>query len=128
MLFNWVKKTNRLKKGSFLKRQTRGTSSDNEWIRMIPSGNEWFNKWQRMTTSDNDWQRVVQWMTMNGTTSDNEWQQMATSDNDWQRVAKSGTKNKNGTIYFKEWMIVFLSVTEIATRLRGRMADITMVK
>ena len=56
---------------------------------------------------------------MNGTTSGNEWQQMTTSDNDWQRVTKSGAKNKSGTIYFKEWMIVFLSITKIATRLRG---------
>ena len=51
-------------KGSFIKRQTSGTSSENEW----------YNEWQRVTTSgkicDNEWQRVA----MSGTTNDNEWQ------------------------------------------------------
>ena len=42
---------------SFIKRQTSGTSSDNEWQRMTKSG----NKWQEMKTSDNEWQRVTIW-------------------------------------------------------------------
>ena len=51
--------------GSFIKSQTSGTSSDNEW----------YNEWQRMTTS--------------GTTSDNEWY------NEWQRMTTSGTTSDN---------------------------------
>ena len=50
---------------SFIKRQTRGTSSDNEWQRMTTSGttndNEWYNQWQRVTANDNKWQ----WATAN---------------------------------------------------------------
>ena len=46
-----------------------------------------------MTTSDNESQRVVQRVTMSGTTSDNEWQRVTTSgttnDNEWQRVTIS---------------------------------------
>ena len=42
------------------------------------------------TTSDNEWQRVVQRVT----TNDNEWQQMvqrvAKNENEWQRVTKNG--------------------------------------
>ena len=48
--------------GSFIKRQTSGTSSDNEWYewqRMTTSNNEWYNEPQRMTTSDNEWQRMT---------------------------------------------------------------------
>ena len=60
---------------SFIKRQTIGTSSDNEWY------NEWQRVVQRVTTNDNEWQRV--------TTNDNEWQQMTTSDKEWQRVTNS---------------------------------------
>ena len=44
---------------------------------------------------------------------------MTTSDNELQPVTKSGTKNKNGTVYFKEWMIAILSITKIDTLLRG---------
>ena len=55
-----------IKRRSFIKRQTSGTSSDNEW------------------------QRVVQWVTTSGTVSDNEWKRVTTSgttrDNEWQRV------------------------------------------
>ena len=43
------------------KKQTSGTSSDNEWQRMTTSDtcgttsdNEWCIKWQRVTTSDNE--------------------------------------------------------------------------
>ena len=96
---------------SLIKRQTSGTSSDNEWKRVVQqmttsenewqrvvqqvttsgtmSNNEWYNEWQRMTTNGIKWQRVVQWMI----TSDNEWQrevqQVTTNDNDWQRVTIS---------------------------------------
>ena len=55
------------KNKSFIKRQTSGTSSDNEWQRVV----------QRVTTHDNEWQRVVQRMT----TSDNEWQRVTISAN-----------------------------------------------
>ena len=75
-----------------MKRQTRGSSSDNEWQRMTTSNNEWYNKWQRViqpvttngTTSDNEWQRVVQRVTM----KDKEWQQMTMSDSEWQKVVQ----------------------------------------
>ena len=71
--------------GSFIKRQTSGTTSDNEWQRVTTSGttsdNEWYNEWQRMTTSDNEWQRVVQRVT--------------TNDNEWQRVVQWVTTNDN---------------------------------
>ena len=36
--------------GSFIKSQTSGISSDNEWQRMTTSDNEWYNQWQRVTT------------------------------------------------------------------------------
>ena len=58
-------------KGSFIKRLTSGTLSDNEW----------YNEWQRMATSDNEWQRAVQRVTTSGTTSDYEWQRVTISAN-----------------------------------------------
>ena len=75
------------------KKQTSGTSSDNEWQRVVQRVTTNDNEWQRMTTSgttsDNEWQRV----TTSGTTSDNEWQRVTTSDkewyNEWQRVTIS---------------------------------------
>ena len=78
-------------KRSFIKIQTSGTSSDNEW----------YNEWQRMTTSDNEWQRVVQRVTTSGTVSGNEWQRVTTSDNEWQSVTTSD----------KEWQRVVPRVT-----------------
>ena len=39
----------KLFEGSFIKRQTSDTSSDNEW----------YVEWQRMTKSDNEWPWVV---------------------------------------------------------------------
>ena len=71
--------------GSFIKRQTSGTSSDNEWQRVVQqvatmttsgttSDNEWYNKWY------NEWQQVVQRVVQRVTTNGNEWQQMTTSD------------------------------------------------
>ena len=61
---------------SFAKRQTRGTSSDNEWQRMTTSGTMSDNEWQRVISNDNEWynewQRVTQQMAM----SDTEWQKM----------------------------------------------------
>ena len=56
-----------LNQRSFIKRQTSGTSSDNEW--------------QRMATNDNKWQRV----TTVCTTNDKEWQWMAISDSEWEQ-------------------------------------------
>ena len=93
---------------SFIKRQTSGTSSNNEWYnesqRMTSgttSDNEWYNKWQRMT-SDNEWYNEWQQMTTSGKTSDKndnewyEWQRMTTSDNkwysEWKRVKMSDSK------------------------------------
>ena len=68
--------------GSFIKRQTSGTSSDKEWQRVV----------QQMTTSDNEWQRVVQrmatsnyewlWVVQQVTMNDNEWH------SEWERVKK----------------------------------------
>ena len=68
-IFNKINlfKSNEAENWSFIKRQTSGTSSDNEWQRVV----------QRMTTSDNEWQQVVQRMT----TSDNEWQRVTISGN-----------------------------------------------
>ena len=70
---------------SFVKRQTRGTSSDNEWQQITISDNDRYNEWQRVTKNDNEWynewQRVY-----------NEWQRMATSDNKWQWVTESDKK------------------------------------
>ena len=95
---------------SFIKRQTRRTSSANEWKRVTTSH----------TTSDNEWRRVVQRMTTSGTTSSNEWQRVTTNDSEWQQMTKSGTRNKNGTVYFKEWMIAIYSTIKI-DRLLQRM-------
>ena len=76
---------------SFIKRQTSGTSSDNEWQRVVQRVTTNDNEWQRMTTgsttSDNEWQRVVQRVTTSGTTSETSG---TTSDNKWQQVTISG--------------------------------------
>ena len=73
---------------SFIKKQTSGTSNDND-------DDEWYNEWQRMTTSDNEcyneWQPVVQWVTM----SDNEWQWVIENDSEWQRMTASDKTNEN---------------------------------
>ena len=65
---------------SFIKRQTSGTSSDNEW----------YNEWQRITTSDNEWHRV--------TTNDYEWQhvvqRVTKSNSKWRRVTANGNKRQ----------------------------------
>ena len=59
--------------GSFMKKQTSGTpsdnegqqvttsgtTSDNEWQRVTTNSNKWYNEWQRVTTNDNKWQRVI---------------------------------------------------------------------
>ena len=58
--------------GSFMKKQTSGTSSDNEGQQVTTSG----------TTSDNEWQ----WVTTNSNKWYNEWQRVTTNDNKWQRV------------------------------------------
>ena len=79
---------------SFIKRQTSGTSSGNEWQRVIQpvatSDNKWYNEWQRVTTNDKGWQRVVQ--------------QVIANDSRWQRV----TRNDNG--WYNEWpfRLIFL--------------------
>ena len=66
---------------------------------------------QRVKTSDTERQRVVQrvkewqWMMQRETNSDIKWQWMTASDS-------SGKTNENGTVHFKEWMIVILSMTK----------------
>ena len=55
--------------GSFMKRQTSDTLSDNKWY------NEWQRVVQQDTTRENDWQRLI--------TNDNEWQRMTKSDNEF---------------------------------------------
>ena len=111
-LMNQLFQTSVLFNGSFIKRQTKGTSSGNKWQQMTTSDNEWYNERQRMTTGDNEWQQVVQRMT----TSDNEWQrvttngnelqQMAMSDSEWQQVVQqmktAQYTSKNG------WLLSFL--------------------
>ena len=69
--------------GSFIKRQTSGTSSDNECC----------NESQRITTNGNEWQRVVQRVT----TSDNEWQRVIMNENEWQRMKTCGITNDSAT-------------------------------
>ena len=81
---------------SFIKRQTSGTSSDNEWQRMTTSDNEWQRVTTSGATSDKEWQRVIQRVT----TNDSEWQRMITSDKEWQRVITSGVTSD------KEWQSV----------------------
>ena len=78
-------------KRSFIKRQTIGTSSDNE---LQTSGTKSSNEWQRVTMNDNEWQRVgafVQWM----------------------KTAY--------IVHFKEWMIAIISMTKRDTLLLQRM-------
>ena len=70
---------------SFIKRQTSGTSSDNEWQRVvqrvITNDSEWYNEWQRVvqrvTTNDNEWYNEWQRVTTGGM----EWREVTTSDN-----------------------------------------------
>ena len=75
-------------KWSFIKRQTRGRTSDNEWQRVVQrmktSGTTSDNEWQRMTTSDSKWQ----WMTASDNKWHNEWQQMTMIDSEWQKVVQ----------------------------------------
>ena len=69
-----------------------------------------------MAMSVNEWQRA----TTRGTTSEKEWQQVTKSDNELQWVTaseSSGTVNENGTVHFKEWMIVIISMKKIDTLL-----------
>ena len=132
---------------SFIKRQTSGTSSDNEWQRVTTSGttsdNEWYNEWQRMTTSgttsDNEWQRV----TTSGTTSDNEWQRMTKSDsewyNEWQQVTTNGNEWEQVTAVVQqmktaqytsknEWLPSFQWQKQIHYYFKGWMATIRVVR
>ena len=71
-----------------IKRPTRGSSSDNEWQRvvqqMIASGTTNDNEWQQMKMCDSEWY--------------NEWQKMTMSDSEWQ----SGTTSKSGTFTSKK--------------------------
>ena len=48
-----------------------------------------------MITSNNEWQRVAQWMTTGGKTSDNQWQRAIKNNNEWQPMTGSGTTNEN---------------------------------
>ena len=64
-----------------------------------------------MAMSVNDWQGA----TTRGTTSEKEWHRVTKSDNELQWVTaseSSGTVNENGTVHFKEWMIVIISMTK----------------
>ena len=98
---------------SFIKRQTSGISSDNEWQRVTTSGTTSDNEWHQMTTSDNEWKRV----TTSGAKSDEEWQRViqrvTTSDNKKQWVTASDSSiqpmktahytSKNGWLPFFQW-------------------------
>ena len=91
---------------SFIKRQTSGISSDNEWQRVTTSGTTSDNEWHQMTTSDNEWQRV----TTSGAKSDEEWQRATTNSNEWQRVTAviqpmktAHYTSKNGWLPFFQW-------------------------
>ena len=56
---------------------------------------EWYIEWQQVTTNDNEWY------------------------NEWQQVTKSGKKNENDTVNFKEWMIAILTMTKTDTLLHA---------
>ena len=70
---------------SFIKRQTSGASSDNEWY------NEWQRVVQRVTTNDNEWQRV--------TTNDKEWQRVTRNDNEWHNERQRVTISANFSFF-----------------------------
>ena len=86
--------------GSFIKRQTSGTSIDNKWQRVVQRVTTNDNEWQQVTTSDNEWPRVTtsdkewQWVVQQMTTNDQEWQRVTRNDNEWynkwQRMTASG--------------------------------------
>ena len=64
-----------------------------------------------MAMSVNEWQRA----TTRGTTSEKDWQRVTKGDNELQWVTaseSSGTVNENGTVHFKEWMIIIISMTK----------------
>ena len=101
-----------------IKRPTRGSSSDNEWQRvvqqMIASGTTNDNEWQQMKMSDSEWY--------------NEWQKMTMSDSEWQKVVQRvkaahllQKKKKNGLLQF------FLQGKYIHY-LKGWMVDIRVIK
>ena len=124
-LMNQLFQTSVLFNGSFIKRQTNGTSSGNKWQQMTTSDNEWYIERQRMTTGDNEWQRVVQRMT----TSDNEWQRMATSCNKWQWVTASDSKwynkwKRHSTLQRMDDCYPFYG----KNRFKGQIAAIIVVK
>ena len=113
----------------FIKRQTSGLSSDNEW--------------QRMTASDNEWQGAVQRVTTSGTTSENEWQQVTTNDSKWQQVVHRVTANGNEWQRVRavvqqmkmaqytsknDWLPSFQWQKEIHYYFKGWMAAIRVVK
>ena len=78
---------------SFIKRQTGGTSSDNQWQRVTTNYNEWYNKWQRVV------QRV--------TTNDNEWQWTTTTDNEWQRVVQRMKANESNLCFRMKQYVMY---------------------
>ena len=84
---------------SFIKRKTRGTSSENEWQWVTTNYNEWQRVVQRATTcgttSDNEWQQVVQRMTTSGATSDNAWQRVTANDKEWYQMIMSDSEWQN---------------------------------
>ena len=117
------KKSNQKLKWSFIKRQTSGTSSDNEWYnewqqviqRVTTSGTTNANEWQRVTRNDNEWpdRRVVQRVTLTDNEWNNEWQRMTTSGttshSEWQRVIQRVTANDNE--WYNEWQQVVQQMT-----------------
>ena len=60
---------------------TSGTTSDNEWQRVIASGKTSDKEWQRVITSDNKW--YIEWQRVK--MGDKEWQRMAMSDIKWEQ-------------------------------------------
>ena len=63
----------------------------------------------RVTTNDNEGQQLVQRVE----------QRVTTNDNEWHWVTASDTTNENGTVHFKKWMIVILSMIKTDTLLQG---------
>ena len=88
-----------------MKRQTSGTSRDNEWQRMTTSG----------ATSDKEWQRVIQ--------------RVATNSNEWQRVTAVVQPMKMAQYTSKNgWLLSIQWQKQIHYYFKGWMAAIRVVK
>ena len=94
---------------------TSGTTSDNEWQRVV----------QRVTTNDNEWQQMVQRVAKN----ENEWQRVTTNGIEWQQVRTVVQQMKTAQYTPKNgWLPSFQWQKEIHYYFKGWMAAIRVVK